>query len=434
MLTKFNLRSAYAKNTMVLMAGTSVSQALTIVISPFLTRIYSPSDMGIFSLYIAIVTILTTVATGRYELSIMLPADHYRARQGVALVTLISAVVSFISLVLVHFFKNDFARLLNAPAIENWLYFVPLSLFLSSLSLAFNYWNNRQRRFKNLAVARVGQGAATSAAQISLGKWIGGPLGLLGGNIIGLAANAAVLGCSGAARSETTGSLEPISWANLKAYATKYRKFPLLQGPSTFIENFSAQLPVLLLSSFFGAGVVGFFALSQRVVRLPLRVIGTSIGDVFREKVSAIHARGGNTRKEFIAVFKLLSAVSVAPFLIFAFLAPALFAFVFGEGWRAAGEYAQILTPLFWASFVASPLSVMFIVTEKQEIDLVIQAALLTLSAAAMAVGHYVFHSPKVCLALLSGVYFVKYVIELYLSYLFCQDGSAVVVITKDIT
>ena len=65
-----------------------------------------------------------------------------------------------------------------------------------------------------------------------------------------------------------------------------------------------------------------------------------------------------------------------------------MFAAVFGEAWRPAGELAQILAPLCFLNFIASPLSYVFFVAGKQKVDLVWQVALfLTTLCAFVAPG-----------------------------------------------
>ena len=66
-------QSAYARNVIKLMMGTSLAQAIPIAISPILTRLYSPEEFGRFALYMAVAMIASVLVTGRYELAIMLP-------------------------------------------------------------------------------------------------------------------------------------------------------------------------------------------------------------------------------------------------------------------------------------------------------------------------------------------------------------------------
>jgi O-antigen/teichoic acid export membrane protein len=54
----------------------------------------------------------------------------------------------------------------------------------------------------------------------------------------------------------------------------------------------------------------------------------------------------------------------------------------FGEPWRQAGVIAIWLMPMFALRFVASPLSYVFYIAGKQQVDLVWQCALLAMTLA----------------------------------------------------
>ena len=72
MLDNLKPKSEFSRNVLTLMTGTTIAQAIPIAISPILTRIYTPEDFGMFALYMSIASILSVVATGWYELAIML--------------------------------------------------------------------------------------------------------------------------------------------------------------------------------------------------------------------------------------------------------------------------------------------------------------------------------------------------------------------------
>ena len=111
------------------MTGTIIAQAIPIAISPILTRIYRPEDFGLYAIFVAIITILGTVVSGRYELAIMLPKKDEDAINIFALGILITVcMTAFITILVVAL--NDFiVSLLNNQEIRYWLYLVPDSVF-----------------------------------------------------------------------------------------------------------------------------------------------------------------------------------------------------------------------------------------------------------------------------------------------------------------
>ena len=64
-----------------------------------------------------------------------------------------------------------------------------------------------------------------------------------------------------------------------------------------------------------------------------------------------------------------------------------LFAVVFGETWRTAGEFARLLSPWLLLATIAPPLTRVFDVTERQRSELAVGAWTAVLIGVALAVG-----------------------------------------------
>jgi O-antigen/teichoic acid export membrane protein len=63
---------------------------------------------------------------------------------------------------------------------------------------------------------------------------------------------------------------------------------------------------------------------------------------------------------------KTLFVFSIVPFSVVFFFGAELFALVFGEDWREAGQYAQIMAPWFMVNFMSSPISSLPLILKKQ--------------------------------------------------------------------
>lgn len=115
-------QSAYARNVLTLMTGTTLAQAIPIAISPLLTRLYSPEEFGRFALYMAVAMIASVMVTGRYELAILLPRQDKDALHIAALAMALSIAISALLLLVVLFFAHPIAALLGDVALAPWLY------------------------------------------------------------------------------------------------------------------------------------------------------------------------------------------------------------------------------------------------------------------------------------------------------------------------
>jgi O-antigen/teichoic acid export membrane protein len=408
----------FSTNTFILMGGTVISQAIPFLISPILTRLYSPEEFGLFGLYFSIIMIFSVFITGRYEMAVILPEKDEDAINVVGLSILITIVVSLFSLILIGLFHNQFTYWLNNEKIKNLLYIIPVSMCFIGLYQSFNYWSNRKEQYKRLAISRVARSVNTSALSVFLG-FSSKSGGLVVGDTVGQGIATGFL-CWRVWKKDK-GLLKIISKEGIIFQAKRYKQFPKFNVLSGLLEKSSGQMPVLLLSSFFGASVVGFFSFSQRVISAPGAIIAKAIGDVFRQKANVEYLKSGNCEKSFLTTFKKLLLIAIIPFTFFGIFAPEIFSFIFSSEWKIAGEYAQIMTIMFFLQFVVSPLSNMFLVAEKQHIDLYIQIFLFIAILGSMMAGHNIFNQPKACILFFTISYSLKYCIELYLSFQFSK-------------
>ena len=94
MLNKLKPKSEFSRNVLTLMTGTTIAQAIPIAISPILTRLYTPEDFGVVGLFGAISGIFGAIATGKYELAIMLPKKDEDAINIFALGFILTSLIS----------------------------------------------------------------------------------------------------------------------------------------------------------------------------------------------------------------------------------------------------------------------------------------------------------------------------------------------------
>ena len=112
--------------------------------------------------------------------------------------------------------------------------------------------------------------------------------------------------------------------------------------------------------------------------------------------------------------------ISLLPFGLFALIAPDLFEIVFGKNWRTAGEYAQILTPMFLLRFISNPLSNMFLIAEKQKLELLLQTILLLATGLCFVMG-LMFEDIVLTICLISAINTLMYAIMALMSLKFAK-------------
>lgn len=403
------------------MAGTSLAQAIPIAVSPILTRLYSPEEFGLFALYMAVAMIASVLVTGRYELAILLPRKEADALHIAALAIIISVAISAVLLLIVIFFAIPIANLLGSAALVPWLYWLPASTLLLGVFQSINYWSNRKAQYKRLAISRTVQSTSAALAQLGFGNAGGGASGLVGGQIAGQVLSTGII-----ARliwREDHGLIRTLRVPRILALARKYINFPKYLIVAHGFNTASGQMPVLLFGALFNTVTAGFFSLTQRVMTAPMSLVANALGDVFRQEASQAYIHQGNCTTIYKRTLKRLLLISIVPFAAFFFLAPGLFAWVFGEKWRVAGEYAQILTPMAFLQFVTSPLSSMFMIAEKQLLDLMWQLFLFFLVIASFLIGSALGNGED-ALKLFCAAYCVAYATNGFMTYRLSKNDA----------
>ena len=294
-----------------------MAQVIAIVVSPILTRIYTPEAFGELAVYLSVVSILSVLATGRYEYGIMLPNSDSDALNLTALCLMTAIVVSLISFIILGVFNHQISLLLGNTAISPWLYAIPLSMFIGATSQALGYWSIRLRKYRRVSALKVTQSAST--ASLSLGFGIIGAYknGLIVSSILGPILNSGIL-CWQVIRYDIRNGIRvDVRWKTITKLGSYYNKFPLFSVPADFLNTILNQLPIIFLSHYYGANVVGLYALTQRVFTAPITLLANSITDVFKQRASSDYASHGNCKTIYLKTLKYLSVVAFLPFLVF---------------------------------------------------------------------------------------------------------------------
>jgi O-antigen/teichoic acid export membrane protein len=419
MISRLKLKSEYGRNVLTLMTGTIIAQALPIAVAPILTRIFSPEDFGIFAFYFSIVSILGVLVTARYELAIVLPRRKDDAYQIVILSCVIAGFVSTLVFFIIWCFESQIASLLDNPVITSWLYWIPLSIFLMGVYQSLYYWFNREKAYKNMSESRILQSSITSSSQIGFGIFTKlSAFGLILGQVLGQMLATIYMGNK--FFKQTKGYHRPQKLKQF-ALAKRYINFPKFLLVAHSMNTTCMQLPVIFLNMLFTSSVAGFYLLSQRVIGTPLTIVGGAIGDVFRQNASKAFAERGECVKEYKHTLKKLFLISIFPFGIFLFVAPDLFAFIFGGSWGEAGKYAQILTPMFFLQFLANPLTNMYLIAEKQKKDLYVNIVLFIVTFFPFLLAMYLTISVETVISLFSFFYSLMYIAHLIITFNFAK-------------
>lgn len=374
MFNKIKPKSEFSRNVVTLMMGTTIAQTIPIAISPILTRIYTPEDFGVFALFFAMISIFGSIANGRYELAIVLPKKDEDAINIFALCLIITISFSLILLISIILFYDEIIDLLGTNRIGLWLYFIPITVFFIGLFNSLNYFNTRKKYYKNIANAKIIKSIVLATIQLSIGFIKEGSTGLISGQILSqVSANWKL--SKQVIKNKVL--LSYISLNRIFIQAKLYKNFPIFSIWSTLSNVLSRQLLNILIASYFSILTLGFYSLVQKILGLPSALIGGSIGQVFFQKATQEQQETGTFIITFKQTLKKLALISLIAYGVLYLIIEDLFTIVFGEEWRIAGTYAQILIPFFFIRFIYASVSTTYSIINKLNLELIWQLTLL---------------------------------------------------------
>lgn len=400
-------KSDFTRNVLTLMSGTVIAQAIPISIMPILTRLYSPEDFGVLAIFIALSTILSSFASGRYELAIIICDTDLEAVNLSALCLFICLIISIITFLIFVFFGDYMALFLNNKEITLWLPFIPLVIFLTSLFNILNYLNIRYKKYSIVARANVLKSVTLVSMQLLIGFYKSGAAGLVSGQITSQMSSNIFM----AFKAVKTYSLSDFDLQTTVRLAKRYINFPKYSMPAIFANALAFNANNLLISNFFSVTTLGFYSLAHRLLIMPTTLIGQSIGQVYFQEATAEKNKYGHAKKTFRATSVKLGILSLCIFTPLYFALPILFAFIFGAEWRIAGVYGQIILPFVAVQFIVSSLTTTNSIFEKQQVSLYWQLSLLFFSLSSILISYHYDFEFVLFLYLFSSILVVLYLI-----------------------
>ncbi len=362
-------RRRFVRAVAVLAGGTALAQVLSVLAAPVLTRLYTPGDFGLLGVFASILTILSVVASARYEGAIPLPFSDAGAANLLVLSVGLAVVVGGLVALLTAVAGGTVLGWLNATALRPYLWLLPLAVFGAGLYQALNYWAIRKKAYGPIARTSVSRTGSQVVAQVGIGAVSSGPLGLLVGQFLGQ------VGGSGSLLrlvwKEDRGLLRRVSASRIRSMARRYRRFPIYLMGASFLNRAGLQLPSLLLVALYDPRVAGWFALGQKVIAVPMRLIGTSVGQVYLGEAAPLALESpGRLKNLFRRTVLHLAVLAILPALLLMVVGPPLFGFVFGHEWTEAGVYARLLALMFLLQFAVTPVSQTLNLLERQDLQL----------------------------------------------------------------
>lgn len=382
------IKSPSIRNFTKLLSANVVAQVIGLIVYPILTRIYAPEDFGLLNLFLSIGGVLTIISTAEYYYAIVLPKEHKQAVAvlwtGVLCLILTGGVVC-----LSVFFATPIASLLKTPLLASYYWMMPFYVMAMGGWNLLNYWYIRTTKYSRISHYQISQSILSAGGKMGFGY-----LGILQGGMIYSVVLAPLL-----ALVVSFITWKPIailrkrvmnfnvSWQDICKQTKEYKNFPLFVLPRSFVNMLAGQMPVLLLTPFFGSKLVGFYSLALLLGYTPIGTITRAVYQVlYQQTTERVHKSLpiGNIFKRFIIY---ASIIIVPVFIGLYFILPEITSWIFGKEWYVSGEYIRWMLPWLYVSFLSCSINYLFDVFMKQKWGLFFEVLLALVRVLGLVIG-----------------------------------------------
>jgi O-antigen/teichoic acid export membrane protein len=401
----------FARAVSLVAGGTAIAQVVGALVTPILTRLVPAEAFGVLAAYVAMLLMLQTIVGLRYEMAIPLAKSDrdavvmllvtLSAVAACTLITLLAAAAMAIGVF--HFERTD-----KLGAV---LWLLPLGVMLAGLYQSMRYWGLRDRAYRDIAHTTLAQGFGRGLTQLASGLAHFGAVGLVVGEIVGQSAGIMRLGRP--AWRKGRAFLGGITFSELWEVARANKSFPLLTVPASFLNQAGRQVPTLLVASLYGAQVAGWYYVTQRLLGMPLQIVGNAMGQVFLGE--AAHLARDNPHKlerHFDRIARKLFLLGTVPAIAIVAIGPWATELVLGHGWREAGVYLQWMALSFLLKFSFDGLINMAIVG-RNDYALTWSIVRLALACGALVGSHLLGLSAAAAMGWLGAAFSAGYLLKL---------------------
>jgi O-antigen/teichoic acid export membrane protein len=325
-----------------MLIGFALAQALPLLASPLLTRLYTPEAFGLQALFISWSAALGVLATLRLDLAIVLSTTRREAGFIAGLAFLQASVITFLTVASIALF---------APAIfepqspgGTWVWLLGPMVFTMALVQIAGGLLTWQKHFGPTSRAQVINQLGYLAIALGLGFAAAPTEGLVGAKLAGqiLAVSALLFVLRGIFQDI---KLPPrAEWEVLWA---RCRPFLLFNTSYSLIGVFGREVPIFAFSAVAATSAAGFYGLARVLLGAPATLLAASLSQVYYRE-AAEHRGTARLQSLTIGLLRLTMRATAPAFAFLMVWGDVVFALLFGRGWETAGQYAMILAFATW--------------------------------------------------------------------------------------
>lgn len=351
----FTRLSQYWRDVAWQASGNSSALLVGIIGMPILSRLYTPAEFAIQSLFIQVVTYATALMTWRYEFFLQLPKKDEDAEALNDLVLVLGFVNTILLTALVWVLRFELAEILGNGDLGVWIVIAPLTAFLVSLALCNQHRVQRARDFKTAGISQLIGKSSYIATAVTGAVANLGVTGLMVATAFG--ATGKILWLKQRLRTDVDSRFKSRHhFRNALRLGRHYFKMASATVVSHLLSTTAATIPLVAIARMYGTNELGQYALVLATIYLPSGLLGAAIGQVYYQAAAQAWANNESLVPLWKTTVTKLLLIGIPAYTMVSVFSPIAYPFIFGGQWELSGEFARYLSIAALFSFVSSPL------------------------------------------------------------------------------
>ncbi len=399
---------------------------VSLLAEPFIARFFAPDVYGPGMIFATIIITFSPVMFLRYNFAIVQATDKREAANLLVLCLIIFIALVSISSVLLYAFPQISIKLINFDISHFIIYFV-LAIFFTSITFLMKYWFSYKKIFYLLTIN-------TLIIQISavIILIVVGGLGYRNVESYIFARTVSfVIGPSVFIwffiKNDFRKVCSYLSKQQLLQAIIKYKNFPLYEYWGFLAALILIQVPLFMLSKFWGTTATGLYAKAYAILGLFSLTISDSVNRVFHREIAGRIQEGIPMEEFIINLIKSIIKIIIIPFTLMLLIGSEIFYVFLGARWEEAGTIGGILVPWLFFSIISISIRSLYNLFNKQKIYTLITFMFLFSWCSVFIVCHLLGLTVIHTLIIFSSFAALCFVVEIsYLMYLIHLDYKVV--------
>ena len=409
------------KNITKISSGTLIGQMISFVTLPIFTRIYGATIIGNWTMFNSVATIVNSFSDLGLSNAIMVEENESDSKNLFSIITTLGVLFS----VLIGFGSYlYYSKFQNLTEISPLFYAIVLAVLIFSqqqIQLCYS-WLNKRSLYNVLMKNPIVNNISIAVIAIPLGflgfTQYGYYLGLIAGQVITLIHM----------KRFVPRTLLNFKFRNYLYVFKKYNKYIKYQMPSYVLAQVKNQTPSILIRGYFGATILGYYSISQRILGIPINLLANAIGKVYYQTIVDINKNGQNIGEFTLKNITRAMRLALLPMICIMGFGDIFCVLFFGEGYYVAGNIIRIVSFMTYFTFLMLATQGITIVIRKQKYSLYSAIVQVVGYFVALSLGKYIFNSIYFACAFMTFAFCLVQILYFYFIFRSCKINPFVYV------